>query len=110
DRLKVSIKLKGAELCSIIDKNTGLEYIWQGNPDVWAYHAPNLFPIVGGLKNNTLRVNGNNYTLSRHGLARTSMFRRIESSPDKAEFSLAYNDETLKIYPYKFEFEVVYQL
>ncbi len=110
ERLKVSVKLKGAELCSIIDKNSGVEYIWQGNPDVWAYHAPNLFPIVGGLKNNTLNVNGNQYPLSRHGLARTSMFRRIESSPENAVFSLAFDEETLKMYPYKFEFEVVYHL
>ncbi|MFD1631987.1 aldose 1-epimerase family protein [Pseudopedobacter beijingensis] len=110
DKLQVTIKLKGAELSSIKDKVSGKEYIWQGNPDVWGYHAPNLFPIVGGLKDNKITISGNDYNLSRHGFARTSMFRRIESTPNHAVFSLSYDDETLKIYPYKFEFEVAYSL
>ena len=110
EQLKVTIKLKGAELCSVINKQDNTEYIWQGNPDVWAYHAPNLFPVVGGLKDNKLRVNGKEYPLGRHGFARTSTFRRIESTPDHAIFSLAYDEETLQAYPYKFEFEIVYRL
>ena len=48
--LSASVKLKGAELCSIV-KN-GKEYIWQADSIFWGRHAPNLFPIVGKLKNN----------------------------------------------------------
>ena len=110
DKLKVTIKLKGAELSSVVDKQTGVEYIWQGNPDIWAYHAPNLFPVVGQVKENKLHINGQEYNLNRHGFARTSNFRRIESTPNHAVFSLAYDEETLKIYPYKFELEIVYHL
>lgn len=110
DKLKVTIKLKGAELSSVVDKQTGIEYMWQGNPDVWAYHAPNLFPVVGQVKENKLNINGQQYNLNRHGFARTSNFRRIESTPNHAIFSLAYDEETLKIYPYKFELEISYHL
>lgn len=108
--LKVAISSKGAEINSIIDKVDGTEYIWQGNPQFWPYHAPNLFPIVGGLKNNTLQVNNQKYTLNRHGFARTSNFRRIESAPQQAIFELRYDEETLKVYPYKFDFQVIYHL
>ena len=110
DELKVSLSSKGAELMSIIDKRDQTEYIWQGNPEYWAYHAPHLFPIVGGLNQNSLSVDGNLYPLSRHGFARTSTFRRIESAPQQAIFELRYNQETLAAYPYKFEFQVIYFL
>lgn len=110
DELKVTLSSKGAELMSIIDKKDQTEYIWQGNPDYWAYHAPHLFPIVGGLNDNILSVDGNQYPLNRHGFARTSTFRRIESAPQQAIFELRYNQETLAAYPYKFEFQVIYFL
>jgi galactose mutarotase-like enzyme len=110
DELKVSLSSKGAELMSMIDKKDQTEYIWQGNPDYWAYHAPHLFPVVGGLNHDNLLVDGNQFPLSRHGFARTSTFRRIESAPQQAIFELRYNQETLAAYPYKFEFQVIYFL
>lgn len=108
--LSVKINLMGAELASIVDKSTNQEYIWQGDKDIWAFHAPNLFPIVGSLVNSSLNVDGRSYTLGRHGFARTTVFRRIESAPEHAQFALRFNEETLKVYPYKFEFQVVYHL
>jgi galactose mutarotase-like enzyme len=110
DFLKVTISSKGAEIHSIINKADSTEYMWQANPDVWAFHAPNLFPIVGGLKDNTLNVNGQPYTLNRHGFARHVVYRRIESTPVHAIFEYRYDEETLKVYPYKFEFQVIYYL
>ncbi|HTN21411.1 MAG TPA: aldose 1-epimerase family protein [Pelobium sp.] len=110
DFLKVTISSKGAEIHSIINKADNTEYMWQANPDVWAFHAPNLFPIVGGLKDNTLNVNGQAYTLNRHGFARHVVYRRIESTPVHAIFEYRYDEETLKVYPYKFEFQVIYYL
>lgn len=110
DELKVTISSKGAELVSLIDKKGHTEYIWQTVPEIWGYHAPNLFPIVGGLKDDTLLVDGQKYTMKRHGFVRTSSFRRIEAAPNHAQFRLRYDEETLKSYPYKFEFQVIYHL
>ncbi|MBK0381637.1 aldose 1-epimerase family protein [Pedobacter sp. SD-b] len=110
EELKVTLSSKGAELVSLIDKNDHTEYIWQGNPDIWGYHAPNLFPIVGGLKDDTLWVDGEKHHLNRHGFARTTVFRKIEAAPQQAIFEIRYDDELLKIYPYKFEFQVIYYL
>lgn len=108
--LKVVLSSKGAELTSLIDKQTNTEYMWQADENIWNFHAPNLFPVVGGLINNTLHVDGKSYPMNRHGIARISTFRRLESAPDHAKFSLDYDEETLKVYPYKFEFQVVYHL
>lgn len=108
--LKVDISLLGAQLSSIIGKNDGTEYIWQANPEIWPYHAPNLFPIVGGCIKDQILIDGQSYPMKRHGFARTSTFKKIESSPTHAQLSLRFTDETLKSYPYLFEFQVVYHL
>ena len=108
--LKVNVNAFGAQLSSIIDKNDGLEHIWQGNPDVWSFHAPNLFPVVGGCINDSILVDGQTYPIKRHGFARTSNFKKIESSPNHAQFALRYNEDTLLSFPYKFEFQVIYHL
>lgn len=110
DFIKATISSKGAEIHSIVNKADRTEYIWQANPDVWAFHAPNLFPIVGGLKDNTLNVDGKQYSLGRHGFARHVTYRRIESTPLQAIFEYRYDEESLKVYPYKFEFQVIYYL
>ncbi|TZF84672.1 aldose 1-epimerase family protein [Pedobacter sp. BS3] len=108
--LKVVIRSKGAELSSLINKQTETEHIWYADPQVWPWHAPNLFPVVGGCINNEIRVDGTAYPMQRHGFARHSQFMKIEHTDTHAQFSLPYNPDTLKVYPYKFEFQVLYDL
>lgn len=108
--LKVSVRPQGAEMTSIYNKKTQTEHLWQGDPAVWPWHAPNLFPIVGGLVNNELQVKGNTYHMTRHGFTRESTFSLIESSETYAKFSLPFSEATLAVYPFKFEFQVLYDL
>ncbi len=108
--LKVTVRPQGAEMTSIYNKQTQTEHLWQGDPAVWPWHAPNLFPIVGSLVNNELQVNGNSYHMNRHGFARESTFSLVESSETDAKFSLPFNESTLAVYPFKFEFQVLYDL
>ena len=68
--LSVSIEEKGAELTSIYSKAHNLEYMWDGDPAFWSKQSPVLFPIVGGLKNNTYFYHNRPYELPRHGFAR----------------------------------------
>ena len=53
DYLCVRIQSKGAEMCSVVKKETGEELLWQADPAVWNRHAPILFPYCGRLKNGT---------------------------------------------------------
>jgi galactose mutarotase-like enzyme len=108
--LKVSVALKGAQLASFYNKATQTEHMWQAHADVWPWHAPNLFPIVGGLVNNELHVNGQAYALPRHGFARQSEFKVSEANHDHAVLTLTANEETRAVYPYHFSFQVLYQL
>jgi galactose mutarotase-like enzyme len=108
--LSVSVKNAGAELTSISNKNSGIEYLWKGESSVWGRQSPILFPIVGRLQGNSYISNHQTYLLPQHGFARDMEFSVKESQSDKIVLSLVYNEETLKKYPYKFELQVSYSL
>ena len=67
DDLLVTVASWGAEIVSLKGRNSGLEYIWQADSDVWGRHAPILFPIVGRLKDDQMTVNGKTYAMKQHG-------------------------------------------
>lgn len=108
--LTASISPMGAELKSLVNRETGFEYIWQADPTYWNRSAPILFPIVGEVANNTLRVNGVEYTMGRHGFARDCVFTVTHQSEDEVVFTLENSEDTLKIYPYQFRFSVGFKL
>lgn len=107
--LTATINSFGAELISLLN-NSNREYIWEGNPDYWGKHSPILFPIVGGLKNNSYHYNNSIFHLPRHGFAREMEFNVIEKSNEKVVFSLKETKETLEKYPFKFELQISYTL
>jgi galactose mutarotase-like enzyme len=110
DHYKVAIRNQGGELTSLYNKATGVEHLWQSNPDIWPWYAPNLFPIVGQLNDNELHVDGKSYTMNRHGFNRQSELLSLESDSQSAWFSLPYSEKTLAVYPYKFDFQIHYDL
>lgn len=106
--IKVEISTLGAEIHSV--KKEGKEKIWQGDPSVWDRHAPLLFPICGGLKNDEYIYEGKTYKLSKHGFARDSEFLLESKEDEKAVFLLKSNQETLKVFPFEHELRVIYSL
>ncbi len=110
DLLRVAIDTKGAQITSLYNKTTGVEQMWQADPNVWPWHAPNLFPIVGGLINDELLIDGKAYPMKRHGFARQSEFVLLKSDDQQAVFSLPNSEKVKEVYPYRFDFEVMYML
>ena len=109
--LEVSVKSSGAELCSIKSVKTGKEFMWDSNPEIWGSSSPILFPIVGGLRNNSFYYKGKSYSLPRHGFVRNNnKIVLSEETSDSLSFFLKYSEETLKNYPFKFEFSTKYTL
>ena len=100
----------GAELCSLTNLNTGVEHMWHADPKFWGRSAPILFPCVGESNNREIRVDGNSYKVSRHGFVRTMEFQVIQQEADRVVFSIQCNEETLAMYPFKFELRVEYRL
>lgn len=109
-QLRITVKPSGAELVSLYDLEKNVEYLWQGDPEYWARRAPVLFPIVGKLNSNTCKIDGKEYILPQHGFARNLIFDLVQESENSLSYLLKYNEETLKIYPFKFELYIHYEL
>lgn len=97
----------GAELIALTD-TSGREYLTDADPRWWIGHAPVLFPIVGRLRDDTLRLRERTYRLDKHGFARKSDFEVMEASPDRATFRLTDSEATRASYPFAFELEVAF--
>lgn len=102
------INPKGAELTSLQLRSTRQEYMWSGDPAFWGKFSPVLFPIVGTLKDNQYLYKGRTYTLPRHGFARDQQFAVEEQAPDAITFLLKSDEDTLKVFPFAFEFRIRY--
>jgi galactose mutarotase-like enzyme len=68
--LTIKINPKGAELISVFNQENQTEYMWSADAAFWGKSSPVLFPIVGALKDNLYRFEGQEYHLPRHGFAR----------------------------------------
>ena len=100
---------RGGELVSF-KSGAGIEYLWQGNPNYWSGCNPNLFPIVGSLKDSTIHVDGSPYHMNRHGFARQNEFSVIEQGEDFIVFQLEESNSTLQVFPFRFCFRIRHQL
>ncbi|MDB9720924.1 aldose 1-epimerase family protein [Winogradskyella sp.] len=109
--LQVKIKFTGAELCAINAIKSNTEFIWQANADIWGSHAPNLFPIIGSMKDDSYIYNGKTYHMIKHGFARANEnFEITKSSETEIKFRLNSNDTLHKMYPFLFQFDIDYTL
>lgn len=99
----------GGELVSCKDQS-GLEYIWQGDPAYWSGRNPLLFPIVGALKDGKILINGREYTMPQHGFARRQTFTLLDQGEGWAELELRENADTLAQYPFPFRLKVRQEL
>lgn len=110
DQIEISVDTKGAELKSIKSQKDGLEFLWQGNPEYWKDRSLILFPIIGGLPDDKYIYKDKEYNMNSHGFAKTSNFELYSKSEDELVFKLISSKETLDIFPFKFEFYVLYKI
>ncbi|MDB5717470.1 MAG: aldose 1-epimerase [Sphingomonas bacterium] len=109
DRLHATISPDGAELQTLRDQ-AGRDYLWDGDPHWWTGRAPLLFPIVGTLGGDSLRIDGRDYAMAKHGFARRSTFAVIDSTADRATFRLTPSEATRAAYPFDFRLDVEFAL
>ncbi|MFD1161983.1 aldose 1-epimerase family protein [Hwangdonia seohaensis] len=111
NKLKIAVKNIGAELCDISSTQNKTQFMWDANPNVWGSYAPNLFPIIGALKDGSYIFEDKKFSMPKHGFIRhnNDIFLH-EQTENSLTFALFYDDETLKNYPFKFEFYITYLL
>jgi galactose mutarotase-like enzyme len=109
DRLSAAINPFGAELTQLRDAE-GRELMTNADPAYWTGHAPILFPIVGRLNGDTLRIGGRDYPMKQHGFARTQLFELARRTDASVTFRLTANAETRAHYPFDFALEVGFSI
>ncbi len=111
EHLRIEIADAGAELCSVIDRQSGAERLWTADPAVWNRHAPILFPFVGKVTGGKYRIGEQTYPMkTQHGFARDCVFTCIAASESRVTHLLLSSDETMAIYPYEFKLLVQHEL
>lgn len=96
----------GAELRSL--KRDGREYLWQGDPAFWGRRSPILFPVVGTLADDVLRIGGREFRMSRHGFARDASFVPAPADDPATRRFVMEGDGRRDNYPYEYGFEADY--
>ena len=99
----------GAELQSLTDAD-GAQYMSAGDPRFWSGRAPLLFPNVGRLAGDVLRVAGKAYSMPKHGFARRSRFDLVSHDVESARFRLTDSAATRACYPFAFVLDMVFRL
>lgn len=110
EQLKVTVFSRGAELRSIRKKETGAEYLWNGDARYWGWTSPVLFPFVGAVRDRKYRYQGKTYDMKQHGFAREQEFALLSQKPDEIWFACSDTEETRKVYPFAFCLKLGYRL
>lgn len=109
DQLTLEISTLGAEMMRLRGAD-GTEYLWQGDPAYWTDRAPNLFPFIGRLTDNSYKYMGKTYPMTIHGFALISEFTVAEQSRKHIVLELRSNEQTLQQYPFAFVLRITYRL
>ena len=97
---------RGGELVSF--KKDGIEYVWYGKEEYWSGQAPCLFPVVCRAKDDKITVDGTDYPMKKHGIARKVEYTPIEVRPDSVTLRYSENEETMKSYPFRFNLDITH--
>jgi galactose mutarotase-like enzyme len=105
ETLSAEISPLGAELRVLRDE-AGRDLLWDGDPAFWTGRAPFLFPIVGAVRNDEIRVDGVVYPMAKHGFARKREFALVDHGAAEATFRLEADAETRAHYPFDFRLDI----
>ncbi len=106
---RAEINRSGAEL-TYFGMKSGSNILWSKQTDHWNRVAPNLFPIVGRLLNDSYEFQGKSYKMTQHGFARDREFEVVEQTANSVRLRLMSDAESMEFYPFSFVFDVCYSL
>ena len=107
--LSAGISPLGAELQYLRDRD-GRDLLWDGDPAWWNGRAPLLFPMIGVVAGDAIRVDGRSYPMAKHGFARRRQWTVLARQADSATLRLEDDAETRASYPFAFRLDVHYAI
>lgn len=109
-RYEVTFCTKGGEMQSLVDKETGIQYLYQGDTPYWGGKNPALFPMIGNTFTKDYEIDGKKYAMKNHGLIRYQDLTCIHHDETSITFACKDNEETQMQYPFSFCYHVNYEL
>ena len=110
ERYEVTFTTKGGEIASFKDKQTGIQYMYQGDTPYWSGKNPTLFPMVGSTYTKDYVIDGKTYAMKNHGLIRYMTLKEQEGEADEVVMVADSDADTLQQYPFDFHYEIHYSL
>lgn len=111
DILQVILTAAGAQIRSVVRKDSGVEHIWSGDPAVWKYHSPVLFPYTGKVRDGRIEIRGQVIeNAPAHGVARIREHRLVKLEAEQAVFALEADEQTMELFPYSFRLLSTFRL
>lgn len=111
DYLRATITESGAQIKSIIRKCDGVEHIWSGDPSLWKFQTPVMFPYAGKVKDGRIEVRGRVLeNAPQHGFARLKDHKMVEHAADHVTLELTDDEQTQSLFPYSFRLLSTFRL
>ena len=105
---EATISTLGAEVLEL--KKNGSNILWNRDGNYWGDSALVLFPFVGRNYDDTYTYRGKQYNIGIHGFGPKSEFSIVDVNDNSLTLSLSDNEETRKVYPFHFAFNITYSL
>ncbi len=110
DKIRIRVDSHGAELVSVVKKDTGREYMWSADANFWGRVSPVLFPVVGNYRDHKTSYDGRTYESGQHGFARDMDFALASQMVDELWFATSSNSDTLEHYPFQYSLLIGYRI
>lgn len=108
--IRVSVNSFGANLTSIFDKKKECELLWQADIKSWNQQDICIFPFVARLKDGFYFFQGKKYEMPIHGFCKFKDFFVVKQTSEYLEMTIAFDEQTLSMYPFKFKFTAKFEL
>lgn len=106
--LKLELTNKGGEMASLIYKD--MDVLYKGDGPYWGGKNPTLFPMISSPNSKKYTLDGITYPCRNHGLIRYMNLETVKDDGNSVKMRLVSNEETLKEYPFDFEYSIEYKL
>ena len=108
DGISAVLNTEQGAIESILDDQSR-EHYWEYDSAVWPRRTAVCFPICGTLIDGKYRVGEKEYELPNHGFLREKDLKVECQTRDRLVLSLEQSEQTKKVYPYDFRFELEYR-
>lgn len=106
--LVLNLTNKGGEMSSLT--YDGLDILYKGDGSYWSGKNPTLFPFISSPDAKKYTYNNITYPCRNHGLIRYSDLETVVDDGNIVKMRLVSNEDTLKEYPFNFEYNITYKL